>query len=85
LLVCNFLYFMAQFHTARELGDTLLRLPQCALDPALAVLAHYALENTWLCLGALPAAHQHLEAGSACYTSDQRPPGYTGRYWSIGS
>jgi tetratricopeptide (TPR) repeat protein len=62
----------AQFRTARELGETLLRLAQRADAPALAVLAHYALGFTWLCLGTLPAARQHLEAGSARYTPDQR-------------
>ena len=61
-----------QFHTARELGETLLRLAQHAHDPALAVIAHYALGFTWLCLGALPAARQHLEEGIARYTPDQR-------------
>ena len=30
-------------------------------DPALTVLAHYALGATWFWLGALPAARQHLE------------------------
>jgi class 3 adenylate cyclase/predicted ATPase len=62
----------SQLHTARELGDTLLRLAQQAHDPALAVIAHYALGFTWLCLGALPAARQHLEDAIACYTPDQR-------------
>jgi predicted ATPase len=62
----------SQLHTARELGDTLLRLAQHADDSALAVIAHYALGATWLCLGALPAARQHLEAGIARYTPDQR-------------
>jgi predicted ATPase len=61
-----------QLHTARELGETLLRLAQQAHDPALAVVAHYALGDTWCCLGALPAARQHLEAGIALYTPDQR-------------
>jgi class 3 adenylate cyclase/predicted ATPase len=61
-----------QLHTARELGDTLLRLAQQAHDPALAVIAHYALGLTWFYLGALPAARLHLEAGIACYTPDQR-------------
>jgi class 3 adenylate cyclase/predicted ATPase len=61
-----------QFHTARELGETLLRLTQRDHNPALAVLAHYALGNTWLCLGALPAARHHLEAGIARYTPEQR-------------
>jgi len=62
----------AQLHTARELGDTLLRLAQRAHDPALAVIAHHALGATWLYLGALPAARQHLEEGMAFYTPDQR-------------
>ena len=61
----------SQLHTARELGDTLLRLAQRADDPALAVIAHYALGTTWLWLGALPAAHRHLEEGIARYTPDQ--------------
>jgi predicted ATPase len=61
----------SQLHTSRELGDTLLRLAQRADDPALAVIAHYALGTTWLWLGALPAAHRHLEVGSAHYTLDQ--------------
>ena len=34
----------------------LLRLAQHADDPALAVIAHYALGATWFCLGAFPAA-----------------------------
>jgi predicted ATPase len=62
----------SQLHTARELGDTLLRLAQQAHDPALAVLAHQALGLTWFYLGVLPAARQHLEAGIARYTPDQR-------------
>jgi predicted ATPase len=62
----------SQLHTARELGETLLRLAQRADDPTPAVIAHYALGFTWLNLGMLPAARQHLEAGSARYTPDQR-------------
>ena len=41
-------------------------------DPALAVIAHNALGVTWLFLGALPTARQHLEEGIAHYTPDQR-------------
>jgi class 3 adenylate cyclase/predicted ATPase len=62
----------SQLHTARELGDTLLRLAQRTDDPVLAVIAYYALGTTWLWLGALPAARQHLEAGITRYTPDQR-------------
>ena len=68
----RFYVVRSQFHTARELGETLLRLAQRADAPALAVIAHYALGLTWFCLGALPAARQHLEEGSAHYMLDQR-------------
>jgi class 3 adenylate cyclase/predicted ATPase len=61
-----------ELHTACELGETLLRLAQRADDPALAVIAHYALGLTWSYLGALPAARPHLEEGSARYTPDLR-------------
>jgi predicted ATPase len=60
-----------QLHTAREIGETLLRLAQRAEDPALAVIAHYALGTTWLFFGALPAARLHLEEAIARYTPDQ--------------
>jgi predicted ATPase len=50
----------------------LLRLAQRANDPALAVIAHYALGWTWFSLGTLPAARRHLEAGIASDTPDQR-------------
>jgi class 3 adenylate cyclase/predicted ATPase len=60
-----------QLHTARELGETLLRLAQHADDPALAVIAHYTLGATWFYLGVLPAARQLLEEGITRYTSDQ--------------
>jgi predicted ATPase len=60
-----------QLHTARELGETLLRLAQHADAPTLAVVASHALGCTWLCLGALPAARHHLEEGIARYTPDQ--------------
>jgi predicted ATPase/class 3 adenylate cyclase len=75
--LCRFYAVRSQFHTARELGDTLLRLAQRTDDPALAVIAHQALGHTWFCLGALPAARQHLEEGIARYTPEQlRAPGF---------
>jgi predicted ATPase len=49
----------------------MLRLAQQADDPAVAVVAHYAVGWTWCLLGVLPAARQHLEAAIACYTPDQ--------------
>jgi predicted ATPase len=62
----------AQLQTARELGETLLRLAQRADDHALAVIAHYTLGLPWLWLGGLSAARQHLEEGIAHYTPEQR-------------
>jgi predicted ATPase len=57
------LFYMgrSQLHTARELGETLLRLAQRAHAPALGVIAHFALGYTSFVLGALPAARQHME------------------------
>jgi class 3 adenylate cyclase/predicted ATPase len=68
----RFYQVRSQLHTARALGDALLRLARQAHDPALSVIAHYALGVTWLWLGALPAARQHLEEGIAHYTPDHR-------------
>jgi class 3 adenylate cyclase/predicted ATPase len=61
-----------QLHTAREIGETLLRLAQRTNDSAFAVMAHQALGFTWFCLGALSTARTHLEAGITRSTPDQR-------------
>jgi predicted ATPase len=58
--------------TARELGESLLRLAQQAHAPALTVIAHNSLGTTWFCLGVLSAARQHLEDSIARYTPAQR-------------
>jgi class 3 adenylate cyclase/predicted ATPase len=68
----RFYVVRAQLHTARELGETLLRLAQRTDNPTLAVIAHHALGGTWFQLGALPAARLHLEEAIARYTPDQR-------------
>ena len=67
----RFYLVRSQLHTARELGETLLRLAQRADDPALAVIAPYALGATWFWLGALPAARQRCEEAIARYTPAQ--------------
>jgi tetratricopeptide (TPR) repeat protein len=67
----RFYLVRSQLHTARELGDTLLRLARHADDPALAVLAHSALGVTEFYLGTLPVARQHLEEAIARNTPDQ--------------
>jgi predicted ATPase len=68
----RFYVVRSQFHIARELGETLLRLAQRADDPARSVIAHNALGVTWFWLGVLPTACQHVEAGIALYTPAQR-------------
>ena len=68
----RFYLLRPQLSTAGEFGDTLLRLARRADDPALAVLAHYALGVVRFCLGALPAARMHLEEARARYTPEQR-------------
>jgi class 3 adenylate cyclase/predicted ATPase len=66
-------FYLTRSHlrTARELGETLLRLARRTDDPALAVIAYQALGFTWQCLGVLPAARTHLGEGIALYTPDQ--------------
>ena len=70
--LCRYYGLRAQFRTARDLGETLLRLAQHADAPTLAVVAHYTLGVTWMWLGALPAARQHLEEAIVHDTPDQR-------------
>jgi class 3 adenylate cyclase/predicted ATPase len=67
-------YYIArpQFHMAREVGDTMLRLTRHTDDPEPAVVAHYALGTVWFYLGMLPVARLHLEEGIARYTPTQR-------------
>ena len=48
----RFYLMRPQMDTARERGETLLRLAQQAHDPVLAVIAHYALGVTWFFWGA---------------------------------
>jgi predicted ATPase len=67
----RFYLLRAQLHTARELGETLLRLAHRADDPALAIIAPYTLGATWFWLGGLPAARQRCEEGIARYTPAQ--------------
>ncbi len=62
----------SQLRTARELGETLLRLSHLNDDPALAVVAHYALGQSSLLLAELPDARRHFEDGFSHYSPEQR-------------
>jgi len=61
-----------QLQTARELGETLLRLADNANDRALAVMAHYAVGFTRFQSGEFMEARQQQESGIAKYTPGQR-------------
>jgi predicted ATPase len=61
-----------QLQSALEHADTLLRLANNANDPALAVIAHYAVGFSRYKLGELPVARQHFEDGIAKYAPEQR-------------
>jgi len=60
----------SRLDTARELGETLLRLAEH--DPTLSVLAHNALGATALFAGAFVDSRRHLEEGIQRYTLNLR-------------
>jgi TOMM system kinase/cyclase fusion protein len=61
----------AEFQTARELGEQLLRLARDAQDPVLLVEAHYALGVTFSWLGEFTRACAHLEEAIVYYDPRQ--------------
>jgi predicted ATPase len=61
----------AELRTARELGEQLLSLAQCAPTPALFLEAHRALGETLYWLGELAPARQSLEQGVSLYDPQQ--------------
>lgn len=67
----RFALVRANLPQARTLGEQLLGLAQRATDPALLVVAHYALGVTLFWCGHLVRALTHLEAGSAHYDPRQ--------------
>src|SRR5712691_11730963 len=62
----------SQLRTSRELGESLLRLSHLNADPALAVVAHYALGNSSLLLAELAEARRHFDDGFSHYAPEQR-------------
>jgi len=62
----------SQLRRARELGEALLHLSHLNDDPALAVVAHYALGNSSLLLADLPEARRHFDGGILHYAPEQR-------------
>ncbi len=61
----------AEFQTARELSEQLLRLAQSVQDPALLVAAQNGWERPCIIWESLVLAREHLEQGIAVYDPQQ--------------
>jgi len=61
----------AEYQTGQALGEQLFALAQQAQDAAMLMVAHRAIGQTLLWLGALAAAHTHLAQGIALYNPQQ--------------
>jgi predicted ATPase len=61
----------AELRAAQELGEQLLSLAQSAQDPALLLVAHFALADTLLWPGQLSRARAHLEQSITLYDPHQ--------------
>jgi predicted ATPase len=64
----------AELGAAHELAEQLLRRAQSARDPALLLLARFALGNTSLWMGKLLAAREHLEKAISLYDRERHWP-----------
>jgi predicted ATPase/class 3 adenylate cyclase len=67
----GFYFIGGELHTARELGEQLLRISQSVQDPALLVEGHHALWPALFFLGEFALTRAHLEQGIALYDSQQ--------------
>jgi predicted ATPase len=61
----------ADLHTARDLGEQLLRLAHRAEDPDLLLQAHHAMWTCLYSLGEFASTYQHGEEGMALYVQRQ--------------
>jgi predicted ATPase len=61
----------AEYQTVRELGEQLLTRAQRVQDPALRLVAHDALAQTFYCLGEFTQARSHLEQVISLYDPQQ--------------
>jgi DNA-binding winged helix-turn-helix (wHTH) protein/tetratricopeptide (TPR) repeat protein len=68
-------YNRAEFHTALELAEQMLRLAQRSPEPVFLLWAHYTLGFTLARQGELVAARTHLEQSLALY-DPRKPDGY---------
>jgi predicted ATPase/class 3 adenylate cyclase len=63
-----------ELRRAYELAEQLLPRAQSAHDPALLMYAHLALGNTFLCMGRLLSAREHIELGISLYDPERQRP-----------
>jgi predicted ATPase/class 3 adenylate cyclase len=68
----------AEYQTAHELGEQLLRLAQSVQTPALLVEAHFVLGQPLFFLGELSSACEHFEQGIALYNPQKHNPYVSG-------
>jgi predicted ATPase/class 3 adenylate cyclase len=66
-----FHYIQAEFCTAHELGEDMLRLAQQHDDPTLRLVAHRLVGTTWFYLGEFLEACSHLEQVRTLYDPQQ--------------
>jgi predicted ATPase len=69
--LCQIYTTRAEFQVAYELGEQLFTLAQRQQDPALFLVAHFALGNILYYLGEFVRAREHLEQGLALYDAKQ--------------
>ncbi|HEV8716994.1 MAG TPA: AAA family ATPase [Candidatus Binatia bacterium] len=67
----GFYIMRAEYQTARELGEQMLRLAQSVQDSALLLEAHHELGHVWYSLGELLPAREHFEQGIVLYDPQQ--------------
>jgi len=68
----------AEYQTARELGEKILRLAQSVQAPALRVEAHFLLGQPLFFLGEFSPAYEHFEQGIALYDPQRHNPHVSG-------
>lgn len=69
--LCAFYITRAEYQTAQELGEQMLRLAQSVQDSALLLETHHVLGHVWYSLGELVPAREHFEHGIALYDPQQ--------------
>jgi predicted ATPase len=70
----KFYFVRAEFHTARELAERVMRLAELTSDRFVMLAAHSLLGTSLLSIGEMATARAHLEQGIALYDPLQHGP-----------